>query len=279
MSRAVAEALKHARHSGTGWWRADCPLCLKRTGKADRKQALAINIHSGVYVCWKCQATGSIKTKGMDSVIPDEIIENTPPVILQDTPPPGYTPLAGDRSMSLGPARAYAAKRCPEERWAEVGIGACISGKYAGRVIVPVMTEDGRDWVGWVGRTWFKSDRAYSYPKGMNRGDVLYRGAQLWEHTDEPLIVVEGVFDALYMWPHGVALLGKASEYQMEALFESPRPVVIILDGDAWEEAYAMKLRLQLHGKKHVGHVRLPPKKDPDDMPRDWLAEEIRRAL
>jgi DNA primase len=130
-----------------------------------------------------------------------------------------------------------------------------------------------------VGRTWFKSDRAYSYPKGMNRGDVLYRGAQLWEHTDEPLIVVEGVFDALYMWPHGVALLGKASEYQMEALFESPRPVVIILDGDAWEEAYAMKLRLQLHGKKHVGHVRLPPKKDPDDMPRDWLAEEIRRAL
>jgi hypothetical protein len=271
----VERAFRHARPSGTGWWRVDCPVCVARTGKADRKQAMAVNAKSGVFKCWKCQATGKM-TKGFD---PDLALDRDGDAEIKAMDPPeGYYPLAGDESLSLAPARHYAAKRCPADLWGELGLGGCASGSYAGRVIVPVLAEDGMTWLGWVGRTWYKSDRAYTYPKGMNRGDVLYRGGIAWTKTDEPLLVVEGVFDAIHLYPHAVAVLGKASEYQMEVLAECPRPVVMVMDGDAWLESYAMACRLRLYGK-HAGYVRLPPKLDPDEVPRDWLNEQIRRAL
>ncbi len=272
MSKLVAEAAKSARRSLTGWWRTNCPLCVARTGKSDRKQALAINMRSGAYYCWKCHASGHIKER------PEAEELEAPREVVVMTPPESFMPLARDRSMILAPARKYARKRCPERLWETVNLGACISGKHAGRVIVPIMADDGT-WLGWVGRTWSPSDRAYSYPMGMNRGELLYRGGQLWSQAEEPVVVVEGVFDAIHMWPHGIALLGKASEYQMESLSESTRPVVIVLDGDAWQESYAMVLRLKLHGKKNVGYVRLPPKLDPDEVDRAWLADEIDRAI
>lgn len=276
MSKEVERALQHARPSITGWWRVDCPLCLTRTGKADRKQALAINVKSGAFYCWKCHLSGRIRRQSIP--VDAEETQDAREAVQAMEPPEGFTMLAGDDSFSLELAREYAAKRCPPEMWEEVQIGACVIGKYAGRVIIPVLAEDGMTWLGWVGRTWYKSDRAYSYPRGMNRGELLYRGQALWEDTEEPLLVVEGVFDALHLWPNAVAVLGKASELQMESLAASKRPIVVVLDGDAWLEAYAMSLRLKIYGKT-AGYVRLPPKLDPDEVPRDWLAEEVRRAL
>lgn len=273
--QAVERALQGARSSLTGWYRANCPECLSRTGKADYKQALSINVRSGVFWCWKCQLKGRI---GNAPELPPQDESEAQSVTME--PPEGFVTMASkdaQESISLEPARDYMAKRCPPELWFELGVGACITGLYAGRVIVPVLDEDDITWLGWVGRTWYKSDRAYTYPKGMNRGSVMYNARALRAETDEPLIVVEGVFDAIWLWPNAVAVLGKASELQMEALATTNRPVVVVLDGDAWLEAYAMMQRLRLHGRT-AGYVRLPPKKDPDEVPRDWLAEEIKRS-
>lgn len=270
--REVEQALAYARKSGTGWWRTNCPLCLGRTGKADRKGALAINPRFGVYQCWKCQASGTI---ARPSNIPDdEPGDVVPPAMVA---PEGFVPLAGDESLSLEPAREYVAGRVPEDRWEEAQIGACARGPYAGRVIIPILAENGITWLGWVGRTWTKKG-IYTYPKGMPRGEVLYRGWVLTEESEEPALGVEGVFDALHLWPDAFALLGKASEIQMEALAVARRPVVMVLDGDAWLEACAMAMRLRLYGCR-AGYVRLPPKTDPDEVPRSWLDEEVRRAL
>lgn len=271
----VERAMQGARSSLTGWYRANCPECLSRTGKADYKQALAINVRSGVFWCWKCQVKGRLQNA---PELPPEDDRDPRDTII--SPPEGYVTLAskdGQESLSLEPARRYAAKRCPPEMWLDTGIGACSRGPYAGRVIIPILDEDDLTWLGWVGRTWYPSDKAYTYPKGMNRGNMLYNPRALREDTEEPILVVEGVFDALWLWPNAVAILGKASELQMEALATTSRPVVIVLDGDAWMEAYAMMLRLRHHGRV-AGYVRLPPKLDPDEVPRDWLAEEVRRA-
>ena len=59
----------------------------------------------------------------------------------------------------------------PGSAW---GRGHPISLPYAGRVIIPILDEDDITWLGWVGRTWYPSDKAYTYPKGMNRGNMLY---------------------------------------------------------------------------------------------------------
>lgn len=274
--RNVQNALQYARRSGTGWWRVNCPECLVRTGKADHKQAMSVNVRSGVFWCWKCQLSGKLKQQAQYLV--DEPDDAAPPEMEM---PDGFVAFAsedGRNSISLEPARRYAAKRCPPALWRETGIGASTSGKYAGRVIVPVLADDGETWLGWVGRTWYNSDRAYTYPKGMARGSVFYNGKALVEPVDDPVLVVEGVFDAIHLWPRAVALLGKASEEQMDALAITRRPVVVVLDGDAWLEAYAMAARLRLHGQR-AGYVRLPPKADPDEVPGAWLDEEIERAL
>lgn len=272
--QAVQNALQHARPSGTGWWRTNCPECLARTGKSDYKQALAINVHSGVFKCWKCSLTGALKSAPQPPSQDQEVVK------AEMDMPPGFVYLftPDGQSESFTPARQYAAKRVPESLWMQTGIGACITGKFAGRVIIPIMDEDDHNWLGWVGRTWYPSEKAYTYPKGMDRESMLYNAKALRVKTDEPLLVVEGVFDALHLWPHSVAILGKASESQMDALMTAKRPVVIVLDGDAWVEAYAMATRLRLRGKA-AGYVRLPPKLDPDEVPREWLAEEVARAL
>lgn len=272
---AVSRALTGARPSLTGWWRANCPECLQRTGKPDVKQAMSINVRTGVFWCWKCKVKGRLDNA-------PETPEHAVAVIAKEMEPPeGYVTLASEEgrlSMSLEPARRYLETRVPRELWFEAGLGACITGYYAGRVIIPVFDEDDTTWVGWVGRTWYPSDRAYIYPVGMDRGSVLYNGRALREETDKPLLVVEGGFDALHLWPDSAAVLGKASEAQMEALCTTDRPVVWVLDGDAWMEGYACAARMRLAGRT-AGYVRLPPTLDPDQVPLDWLWDEVMQAF
>lgn len=274
IKRTVAQLVQGARQSGTGWWRANCPECAARTGKIDYKQCLAISSKHGVFKCWKCGLRGRLD--GFDAFDTDEAEERP----VDEMPPPdGFISahLGAAENLSMGPAFNYLRTRVPEELWEETEVGACASGIYAGRVIIPVLSPR-RAWLGWVGRTWYPSDRTYTYPPGMNRGALLYNSAVLDLVTDVPVLVVEGVFDALHLWPDAVALFGKASEEQVEALKATNRPVVVVLDGDAWTEGYALATRLKLHGRR-AGYVRLPPTLDPDEVPRDWLADEVARSL
>lgn len=279
----VEVAFRSARRSGTGWWRTDCPLCLERTGKADRKGSMAVLASKGIYTCWKCAATGKIDVDpAFAEEMPDDE-EVAEAARRAAEPPEGFVPLDspdGRRSIVLAQAREYARTRCPESLWGEVGIGACATGYYRGRVVVPICAPDGRTWVGWVGRTWgpVKTRQAYVYPPGMPRGSILYNGRAVWRRTDRPLMVVEGVFDAIHLWPDAVAVLGKVSEQQVDILEQTGRPVAVVMDGDAWEEGLSLALRMRIRGRV-AGNVRLPPRTDPDEVPRDWLDAEVAACL
>ena len=48
--------------------------------------------------------------------------------------------------------------------------------------------------------------------------------------------------------------------------------------GDAWEEGWALAMRLRLHGMR-AGSVRLPPRKDPDQVDPAWLRAAARASL
>jgi hypothetical protein len=50
---------------------------------------------------------------------------------------------------------------------------------------------------------------------------------------------------------------------------------VVTLDGDAWEIGRALAMRLQLKGKQ-ANFIRLPPKKDPNDLGVEVLTELAR---
>jgi len=184
--------------------------------------------------------------------------------------PEGFT-LLGDgdglTAFSFKPARVYlSSRRISRKTCQEIGIGATLNGKAAYRVIVPVKV--GREWFGWVGRSWVeKSPLRYLYPRGMPRGEILFNAAALKVETTKPAFIVEGVFDALPHWPDAVACLGKPTDEQFSIMLEAARPLVIALDGDAWRESESLVFALRSEGFRHdVSFIRFPPMRAPGNL-------------
>ena len=278
---AVLEALQDARLRGS-WWRANCPFCIDRVGKQDRDRCLSVHAGGGGFACFRCRVRGRVKLTG-ELVV--EAVVNAPQDVEVIDPPPGFVPVgegAGRTAVSLEPARAYLrSRRLDEAVWQAAGIGACATGPYAGRVVVPVLAEDGRSWVGFSARLWeAKCDKRAKYRNAVGewKSKVVYNAAALALETDEPVYVVEGCFDALAHWPHAVAVLGDATERQTAILAGACRPVVVVPDGDAWIKGWALAMKLRLAGVV-AGAIQLPAGVDPDEVEGSWLWEEAREAL
>lgn len=283
----VKRAMRDAKR-GHRWWRMACPFC-EELGHRDRKLSCGINPSSGIVRCFRCGFAGRLREAPEPRSVWEEGQDEQEDVQAM-APPEGYVPLGeepGLSALSLAEPRAYVAGRGVDAPLARrLGIGACDEGWWSGRVIVPILMPESDEWLGWVGRLWRNpSPRAegvagmkYLYPKGMPRGLYLYNHDALLEKTDEPLLVVEGVFDTFRFWPDAAAVLGKPSALQVEALAAARRPVVAVLDGDAWCEGHALAMQLQMAGQR-AGSLRLPPRKDPDELPVDELRAAARKAV
>jgi hypothetical protein len=189
-------------------------------------------------------------------------------------PPEGFWALArepGASAAALRPARDYLAGRgVGAFLIREAAIGACAVGPLQDRVVVPLRSDEGH-WLWWIARSIHTGvSKKYMYPSGSRRG-LIYNHMALFVETDVPALVVEGCFDTFPYWPDAVALLGNATPEHLLALSAARRPICVVLDGDAWEKGAALALQLRLNGQR-AGCLRLPPKKDPDEM----CVEEIR---
>lgn len=277
--RAVELALQNAKQRA-GWWRAPCPWCEKPD------PTLSYNPETGYWHCFRCRERGKLD-------VPEFLIgqgptpeERAAELAEAQRPPEGFSLLAGDTSWTFGPARDYLHKRgVPEFAWAEAQVGACADGRYARRIVVPNIQPDG-SWLGYTTRAYDAATPkklAYRYPGGSWRGSTIWNVRALLEETDEPLYVVEGVLKGLPYWPHAVAHLGNSgpaavTPAQFALLASARRPLVVVLDGDAHEQGWALAMRLRLEGCV-AGAVRLPPRTDPDEVDAAWLYEEARASL
>lgn len=261
--------------NSNGWVRINCPVCVERTGKADRKESFGYNPSLGRYSCFKCDVWGVFDTDPWSIASKDRSTDT------EEFQPPGdFVELgfgAGLGARSFEPARRYLLSRGIAERvWAACGIGACLSGPYAGRIIVPILDND--TWVGFVSRIWGKPRSnilTYKYPKDMERR--LFRDYLIDVDTDDPVMVVEGVFDAL-PYDNAVACLGKPTHAQVERLLNANRPVAMCLDGDAWHSAWQVAGLLGMLGKR-AGYVRLRTGDDPSSADHEWMADAARRCV
>ena len=278
----IRQAVAGARVNSKRYARVNCPCCFERVGKDDRKQCLSVNLGTGHFKCFRCHVWGYLKDRQ------DAEWEPTPPQragdVNQVEPPDGFVPLwegAGLTAESTAEARAYLVRRgIGPDVVVGAHIGCCLEGKYRGRVVVPVLGQaDG--WLGWVARDWTgRAERKYLNASGMQLGSSgqLFNGRALVTVSPDPALLVEGPFDALAYWPDCMAVLGKPTEAQVTTLARSFRPVVVVLDGDAWEEGLMLAMRLRFDGAA-AGCVRLPPCIDPDEVDRAWLREEARLSL
>lgn len=261
-NQLVEEALASGK-VGPKYTRAQCPFCELERGRRTFLN-LSINNLSGFYRCFRCSIQGRLDGYETET-------ETAPKTSTLD-PPQGYVGLgteAGATSLALAPARRFARQRgLTAEICLELGIGATLDGKFSNRIIFPLIKED--QWVGYVGRAWYPDAYLkYILPEEMDRGN-LYLEHLIHEDTEEPILVVEGCLDAISLYPRGVAVLGKPTEEHLSRLSKARRPVVFILDGDAWREGEACSLKLRLDGCT-AGYVQLPSGYDPDEIDRQEL--------
>ena len=274
----VLEAIQYGSKSSKGW-RARCPFCV-RQGHQTKKQNLYVSAKSGKWFCYRCHSVGYLD--GYDHEAHEEELGE----IATFAPPRGWTPLGwgeGASSMFASQAREYAHKRGLSTvlmQTAQVGISTLPPENpeeeldWRGRLIIPILDAEHKTWVGFVGRDYTgRLEPTYQYPDGMSRGRILYNARSLLEVTDEPVLVVEGVLDALQFWPDAVAVLGTWTKQHVALLAQSNRPVLAVLDGDAWRKGEGLSLALKLAGVRS-GWLRLPPGMDPDEI-KPWILNEI----
>lgn len=284
---AIRDALADARPGARGRLLAKCPFCEERTGKADHHGKLAV-WPSGYARCYKCKFRGFLDGYAPEHYTADDLEDLTDRVDGAPELPEGFAPLFGSESF---PDHYFAREYMLEERGLprhaleEAGVGATLSGPYRGRVIVPVFAPGSREWLSFVARDFTKASKVrvpYLTAKpddGWAYAEMLFfnEGA-LDVETDEPALVVEGCFDALWLWPAGVATLGSLSEWQVWRLSRARRPVVLVSDGDAWAEGLAISERLRVAGAR-TGALKLPPGTDPDELPRADIERAARAAV
>lgn len=270
-----------------GWYRANCPVCISRRGSPDKRLSWGYSAETGWWHCFRCGASGSLT-----AVVPhSKVIRKREAVITEVPLPPEFRMLEiADSSddpfarldAATGPTDFLAMRGIPLGLARTIGTGACFSGRYRNRVIFPVRSH-GRT-LGFVARSFRrgKTQIPYLYPEGMSRGSVLFNQDALGERTSIPVLVVEGVLDALPYWPDAVACLGKPSEEQVRMLLRARRPVVMCLDGDAWRLGFRVASRLQFDGA-FASAVKLPPRTDPNDQALKlgpmWLIDHATEAV
>ena len=252
-----------------------CPFC-EANGKRDKKRSLAVWTKSGYFKCYRCEEHGRIPDLEAASLVPREDAE----------PDKIYLPTGFYRldqvwdSISFEDAVAYAVKRgITKELAVDLNIGATMEGPAHHRIIAPIYDSD-HTVVGWIGRDWSGQQiRPYLYAKGMRRQGMFFNSSALRRSTRVPLLVVEGWLDTVPHLPNAVAVLGMPTDEQIAELAKCDRPIVHVLDGDAWREAQRRTLELRVFWRAQAGFVKLAPELDPDEIPNEDLMEQAIESL
>lgn len=263
----VEEALDGTRPSGSDWRRCNCPFCPDAVGVYDRRQSLSVNESVGIAKCFRCETVARAPWYDRDAARTRG--EHTAPRVQL---PAGAVPVWSAHAPAW--ARTYLARRGLDPA---VAVDASLFAvDFRGRrVVVPVSAPSG-ELVGWVARLVEGYGNKYEAAAGPWASATVYNQVALTEQTDRPVYVVEGVFDALALWPDAVALFGKVLKgTQLHILRTARRPVVVCLDGDARTASWAVTMQLRLAGVP-AECLPLPAKRDPGDLPRGWVADRAK---
>ena len=253
-----------------------CPFC------HHHKKKLQVNIKTQYWHCWVCDAKGkriqrllkrlnvdSHKLKkiyeiyGDDYVVysdntEDETVELRLPSEFKSLlkEPEGFNPTfrkvveyAKSRNLSTEDIRRY-------------NIGYCDGGHYAGRIIIPSYDMDNRLNY-FIARSVFVEEKFKYKNPPVSKNVIMFENQINW---NEPITLVEGVFDAMAVKRNSIPILGKFIPKKLnEAIFKNEvKSINIFLDEDAQQQAlrYTMQFTNQGINTKNI----IPTGKDASDM-------------
>jgi hypothetical protein len=153
------------------------------------------------------------------------------------------------------------------------GIGYCTSGEYGGRVIIPSYSASGTLNF-FVARTFDGNYFKYKNPE-TSKDIIFFENLINW---NTPIILCEGVFDAIAIRRNAVPLLGKSitNELYKRILTSKLTDIYIALDTDAQTQALRIAEKLIAAGFR-VFLIELPDK-DPSEMGFKSFTELVQNA-
>ena len=262
-----------------------CPFC------HHHKQKLQVNTETQKWHCWTCNSGGKKLTSLLRKLDVDRKTIAAIREIYGDTT---YSPNQedADTKVFINLPKEYISLATepkgfnPEYKHAihylnqrgigineiiKYNIGYCKEGLYARRIIVPSYNSDG-SLNYFVSRSYYDSERM-KYKNPPISKNVICLDSQINWH--EPIILCEGVFDAIAIRRNAVPLLGKfPSKNLMEKIFlNEVKDIVISLDNDAMNEA----LKVSEYFRKQGINVRLMMLNDKDaaEMGYEKFFEEL----
>lgn len=258
----------------------DCPRC-------GGKQKLYVNRITKMFICFKCpdefrggliklistldRMTWSEAANYVRSAYTGPRVRSAPisipaPVTREAAMPENYRKLTDPNDPRQKPYWDYALnkRRLTVDQVLRYGMGFCLLGPYAFRLIVPIINYGrlfsfvARDITG-------RSDRKVLTPPENLQKKALFNLDSL--HGHESVVIVEGVFDALRADDRCVASLGKTLSATQQHLLRQAgvRRLVFAWDEDAYRETTNVAWRLASLFEE-VKVALLPKGVDPSDM-------------
>lgn len=216
-----------------------------------KKLKLSVNLETDRFNCWSCGFKGHTlagilklisRNPDLEEYL-DEHVETKQPASQAVAKPvelPGeYQPLAGCRPDLI--SKAYLlylkSRKIGVQDIYRNRIGFAASGPYGGRIVVPSFDANGALNT-FTARTIYDGVQPkYDFPD-VDKTSVVFN--ELMVDWNKPIILVEGVLDAIVGGDNVVPLCGKTLSKRsvlFKKLVKSGQPIYVALDPDANEEA------------------------------------------
>lgn len=281
----------HMHNDYKGQISYDCPVCsydIKGLDHLDGKGNLEINYRMGVYKCWSCSDThntrgglyhlikkfGNKKQIKLYELLKPEDVGEYKRIYQKIHLPKEFISLI-DPSLGIRlshhykQALSYLNKRnVTASMIKKFNIGFAYEGMYAGRIIIPSYnSEDELNY--FIARSYYSKPKLkYKNPEVQKELIIFNENLLDW---DQPVYLVEGAFDSIFV-PNSIPMLGKVmGDMLFQTLYDKAKEIVIVLDGDAWDNA--QKLFHKLNGGKlfdKIWVVKMPIDKDIADLQGDF---------
>lgn len=153
-------------------------------------------------------------------------------------------------------------------------IGYCEDGLYGGRVIIPSYDDNG-DLNYFVARSFYEDEKMKYKNPPISRDVIVFENMINW---NEPITLVEGVFDSFSVKRNVIPLLGKflLSKLKNKIMERGVKDVTIMLDSDAVEDSTKHTEWFQKNGIK-VRNI-IPTDKDAGEMGFQKVNEMLKSA-
>ena len=264
-----------------------CPFC------NHRKPKLEINMVTSEkgenpWECWVCQTRGrSIRSLLRQLKTPRdaarEVLKYLPKGVQTNYYSKAVVELpkefkliheAESNSFAARTVKKYLYERgFTDNDFIKYGVGYCTSGEYRGRVIIPSYSES-NSLNYFIARTYDGNYYKYKNPEA-SKDIIFFENLINW---NLPIILCEGVFDAIAIRRNAIPILGKAISTSLikKILTSSVEDIYIALDVDARKAAINIAEHFLNEGKR-VFLIETPGK-DPSEMGFKAFTELIQDA-